>query len=34
MLTNFFRVDWRKREVYEHRGNLTEYVAKTTLTVK
>jgi hypothetical protein len=27
-------IDWRKREVTEHRGNLTEYFAKTTLTVK
>jgi len=27
-------IDWRKREVSEHRGNLTEYFAKTTLTVK
>lgn len=27
-------IDWRKREVSEHRGNLTEYFAKTVLTVK
>jgi hypothetical protein len=27
-------IDWRKREVSEHRGNLTEYFAKMTLTVK
>lgn len=27
-------IDWRKREVSEHKGNLTEYFAKTTLTVK
>ena len=27
-------IDWRKREVSEHHGNLTEYFAKTTLTVK
>jgi hypothetical protein len=27
-------IDWRKREVSEHRGNLTEYLAKTTLTIR
>lgn len=27
-------IAWGKREVLEHRGNLTEYFAKTTLTVK
>ena len=27
-------IDWRKREPTEHLGNLTEYFAKTTLTVK
>jgi hypothetical protein len=27
-------IGWGKREVMEHRGNLTEYFAKTTLTVK
>ena len=27
-------IAWGKREVYEHRGNLKEYFAKTTLTVK
>ena len=27
-------IDRRKREVSEHRGNLTEYFAKTVLTVK
>jgi len=27
-------IDWRKREVSEHNGNLTEYFAKMTLTVK
>lgn len=27
-------IAWGKREVMEHRGNLTEYFAKTTLTVK
>ena len=27
-------IAWGKREVYEHRGNLTEYFAKMTLTVK
>jgi hypothetical protein len=27
-------IDWRKREVSEHHGNLTEYFAKMTLTVK
>lgn len=27
-------LDWRKREVFEHRGNFPEYFAKTTLTVK
>jgi hypothetical protein len=27
-------IDWRKREVSKHRGNLTEYFAKTTLTLK
>jgi hypothetical protein len=27
-------IAWGKREVYEHRGNLTEYFARTTLTVK
>ena len=27
-------IAWGKREVMEHNGNLTEYFAKTTLTVK
>jgi hypothetical protein len=27
-------IAWGKRETMEHRGNLTEYFAKTTLTVK
>jgi hypothetical protein len=27
-------IGWGKREVMEHRGDLTEYFAKTTLTVK
>ena len=27
-------IAWGKREVMEHRGNLTEYFAKMTLTVK
>ena len=27
-------IAWDKREVLEHRGNLTEYFAKTVLTVK
>ena len=27
-------IAWGKREVMEHRGNLTEYFAKTTLIVK
>jgi hypothetical protein len=27
-------IAWGKRETMEHRGNLTEYFAKTVLTVK
>ena len=30
----FYIIPWGKREVLEHKGNLTEYFAKTTLTVK
>ena len=29
-----YAIDWTKREVTEHRGNLTEYFAKGKLTVK
>jgi hypothetical protein len=31
---NVYIIAWGKRETMEHRGNLTEYFAKTTLTVK
>ncbi len=31
---SIYAIDWRKREPSEHRGNLSEYFAKITLTVK
>ena len=31
---SIYIIDWRKREVSEHQGNLTEYFAKSVLTVK
>ena len=31
---SIYIIAWGKRETMEHRGNLTEYFAKTTLTVR
>jgi hypothetical protein len=31
---SLYAIDWRKREATRHRGNLTEYYAKVTLTVE